>query len=55
MNSLNSDKTQVIIAVTLLCIIAMISMGPAGAKELVGNTIAGLFGIAVGMSTKAEV
>lgn len=47
---LTNDKFWVIWAVTIICLVAMVKIPDA--KEIVGNALTGLFGIAVGYSLK---
>jgi len=45
------DKFAVIMAVTIITLIAIASLGP-DAKDLIGTAMAGLFGLAVGKGMK---
>lgn len=47
------DKTQVILCVTLLGVLAMFAYGDAG-TNLLDNIITGLFGVAVGRATTKD-
>ena len=46
------DKIQVIWAVTLLAIVAMIALQGSAAANIVNSVVSGLFGVAVGKSLK---
>ena len=50
-DTLGNSSTLVIMAVLVIVVMAMIIMG-LDAKEIVTNSLSGLFGIAVGKATK---
>lgn len=49
MNTMSNDKTQVIIAVTVLGLVSMYFFG-SEAKEIISTVIGGLFGLTVGQA-----